>query len=113
MFCAISGEVPQDPVISIKTGHLYEKRLIEKYLKADSKCPITGVELSDQDLLSVQVNKAIKPRSLVSTSIPGILSTLQNEWDEAMLETFTLKTHLDSTRQELAQVRVSVGGYEE
>ena len=27
----------------------------------------------------------------------------QNEWDEVMIETFTLKQHLDTTRQELAQ----------
>ena len=33
-----------------------------------------------------------------------IFLNLQNEWDELMLETFTLKTQLDGTRQELAQV---------
>ena len=32
-----------------------------------------------------------------------VAGVLQNEWDELMLETFTLKQHLDSTRQELAQ----------
>ena len=50
----VSGEVPVEPVISVKTGHLFEKRLIEKYLKAGNKCPISGVELAETDLLHVQ-----------------------------------------------------------
>ncbi len=48
-------------------------------------------------------NKTIKPRSLTNASIPGMLATFQNEWDEIMLEVFTLKQHLDSTRRELSQ----------
>lgn len=51
---SVSGEVPQEPVISVKTGHLFERRLIEKYLKVGNKCPISGVELAETDLLSVQ-----------------------------------------------------------
>jgi pre-mRNA-processing factor 19 len=59
--------------------------------------------MTEEDLMSVQINRALRPRSLVGTSIPGLLSNLQNEWDELMLETFALKSQLDSTRQELAQ----------
>lgn len=99
----VSGDVPQEPVISTKTGHLYEKRIIDKHLKAVAKCPVTGVDMTEEDLMLVQINKALRPRSLVATSIPGLLSNLQNEWDELMLETFALKSQLDSTRQELAQ----------
>ena len=51
---SVSGEVPQEPVISVKTGHLFERRLIEKYLKVGNKCPVSGVELAETDLLSVQ-----------------------------------------------------------
>ena len=51
--------MPQEPVISVKTGHLFEKRLIEKYLKAGNKCPISGVELLETDLLSVQGKKCL------------------------------------------------------
>ena len=54
-FCSpVSGEVPQEPVISIKSGHLFERRLIEKYLTAGGKCPISGMDLSESDLLPVQ-----------------------------------------------------------
>mmetsp|Transcript_1430 Transcript_1430/g.2334 ORF Transcript_1430/g.2334 Transcript_1430/m.2334 type:complete len:619 (+) Transcript_1430:167-2023(+) len=103
MFCSISGEVPEEPVVTRTGGVLYEKRLIEKYISDQGKCPITGSQLNIDDLMPVQVNKALRPRPISGTSIPGLLSAFQNEWDEVMLETFTLKQHLDTTRQELAQ----------
>jgi len=87
----------------MKTGHLFEKRLILKYLQSDNKCPITGEELKAEDLISLQVNKSVKPRPLSATGIPGLINLFQNEWDDLMLETFTLKQHLDSTRQQLSQ----------
>lgn len=83
------------------TGHVYEKKLILKYLVAQNKCPVTGAPLSEDDLVSLQcellivlshiyfsnpnfsniviylVNKAIKPRPISATSIPGLLATFQ------------------------------------
>jgi pre-mRNA-processing factor 19 len=104
MLCALSGSVPSFPVVSKKSGHLFEKALIEKYLLSEDLCPITGNALSVDDLLPVQAAQAARPRPITATSIPGLLSHFQNEWDEVMLETFTLKQHLDATRKELSQV---------
>eukprot|EP00455_Lapot_gusevi_P012306 TRINITY_DN1579_c0_g1_i2.p1 TRINITY_DN1579_c0_g1~~TRINITY_DN1579_c0_g1_i2.p1 ORF type:complete len:499 (+),score=109.98 TRINITY_DN1579_c0_g1_i2:78-1574(+) len=102
MFCSISGEAPSEPVVSVKTGHVFEKRLIERHLQSTGKCPITGEDLSLQDLVAVQINKAVKPRPPSSTSLPGMIQMFQNEWDTLMLETFNLKKHLDAVRQELS-----------
>lgn len=103
MFCAISGEVPTEPVASRKTGHVYEKRLIEKRLLEDPRCPVTGAEMSTADLMELQVNRAVRPRPFTASSVPNMISMFQNEWDELMLETYTLRQHLDTARQELSQ----------
>ena len=57
IFCkhTVSGEIPQEPVVSKQSGHVYEKRLIQKYLQEnDGKCPVTNNLLMDDDLISLQ-----------------------------------------------------------
>jgi len=102
MFCQISGQAPEDPVVTAKSGYLFDRRLIEKYIDSTGKCPVSGEELSMDDLISIKANKVVKPRPTQATSIPGMLSIFQNEWDSLMLETYTLKQQLDTARQELS-----------
>ncbi|KAI0067961.1 WD40 repeat-like protein [Artomyces pyxidatus] len=102
-FCAISGEPPQDPVISSKSGHIYERRLIQKYITENGTDPITGEKLEESDLVAVKASpNAAPPRPPTHSSIPALLTSLQNEWDAMVLETFTLKQQYNSTRQELS-----------
>ena len=56
-FCAISGEPPQDPVVSSKSGHVYERRLILKYITDNGTDPITGEKLEEADLVTVKASK--------------------------------------------------------
>lgn len=51
---SVSGEVPQEPVVSKKSGLLFEKRLIEKYIIDQGKCPVTGEDLTAEELLPIQ-----------------------------------------------------------
>jgi pre-mRNA-processing factor 19 len=102
MFCSISGTVPEDPVISKKSGHLFEKRLIEKYIQETGKCPITQESLSLEELLPVQNAKTVKPRTTPATSIPGLLGIFHDEWDALMLESHNLRQQLHTMRQELS-----------
>ena len=104
MFCSLSGSIPIAPVVSRKSGLVFEKTLIEKHLISDDVCPITGDSLSTDDLIPVTTTQSVRPRPITATSIPGLLSHFQNEWDALMLETFSLKHQLDATRKELSQV---------
>lgn len=102
MICAISGEVPEEPVISRKSGLLYDRRLIERHIADYGKCPVTKEELTMDDILPVKTNKVVKPRPLQAASIPGLLGMFQNEWDALMLSNFALEQQLHTARQELS-----------
>ena len=49
----VSGAIPSEPVISAKSGHLFEKRLVEKFIEVNGKCPVTDNELAKEDLIPV------------------------------------------------------------
>ncbi|KAL8343090.1 hypothetical protein RB598_004440 [Gaeumannomyces tritici] len=102
MLCAISGEAPQEPVVSKKSGHVYEKRLIEKYIDEHGKEPGTDEDLDKEDLLDVRSSRVVRPRPATLTSIPALLATFQSEWDSLALETYNLQQQLSRTREELA-----------
>ncbi|KAK5167576.1 uncharacterized protein LTR77_007275 [Saxophila tyrrhenica] len=102
MLCAISGEAPQQPVTSRKSGNIFERRLIEAYISENGTDPVTGETLTLDDLLDLRSSRVVKPRPPQLTSIPALLSTFQNEWDAIVLESFQLKQQLAETRQELS-----------
>ncbi|KAH7361515.1 cell cycle control protein cwf8 [Plectosphaerella cucumerina] len=102
MLCGISGEAPQEPVASRKSGAVFEKRLIEKYIQENGTEPGTGEALTEEDLLPLAQSHIVRPRPPTLTSIPALLATFQNEWDALALETYNLKEQLARTREELA-----------
>lgn len=102
MLCAISGEAPQEPVASRKSGNVFEKRLVAAYISEHGTDPVNGEELSVDDLVDLKQARVVKPRPPTLTSIPALLSTFQNEWDALILETYQLKQQLAETRQELS-----------
>lgn len=102
MNCSISGEVPEEPVISKKSGLLFERRLIERHITDYGKCPITGDLLTIDDIIPIKTGKVVKPRPVQAASIPGMLGMFQIEWDSLMLANFALEQQLHTARQELS-----------
>lgn len=62
---------------------------------------MTGEDLEAEDLIELKTSRIQRPRPPTLTSIPSLLSSLQNEWDAIALETFELQKQLAQTRQEL------------
>jgi hypothetical protein len=89
-------------VTDMSSGNIFEKRLIEAYIGENGSDPVTGEELSLDDLVELKSARVVRPRPPTQTSIPALLSTFQNEWDALALESYTLKQQLAQTRQELS-----------
>ncbi|KAJ2823421.1 hypothetical protein IWW50_003789 [Coemansia erecta] len=103
-FFVVSGEAPTEPVLSAKTGRVYEKRLLLKYIEENSTEPQTEHTLTADEIITIHGDPpTVRPRPPTLTSIPALLSTFQNEWDALMLETFTLKQQYQQVREELSQ----------
>lgn len=102
MNCSISGEVPEEPVVSRSSGLLFEKRLIERHISDFGKCPITGEPMTMDDIVPIKTGKIVKPRPMQTASIPGMLGMFQIEWDGLMLSNFALEQQLHTARQELS-----------
>nr|VZH89341.1 unnamed protein product [Spirometra erinaceieuropaei] len=102
LVCSLSNEVPEQPVLSPRSGHIFERRLIEKYLTETGCDPINQQPLSPEELIEVKTAPFVRPKPPSATSIPAILKALQDEWDAVMLHSFTLRQQLQTARQELS-----------
>ena len=89
-------------MISTVSGHIFEKRLILKYIAEFGTDPVSSEPLAAEQLIEVRASALVKPRPPSATSIPALLKALQDEWDSVMLHSFTLRQQLQTARQELS-----------
>ena len=54
MFLTVSNEIPEVPVISPSSGAIFERRLIEKYLQENGVDPISGKDMSAEELIEIK-----------------------------------------------------------
>eukprot|EP01091_Cochliopodium_minus_P012340 TRINITY_DN3715_c0_g1_i1.p1 TRINITY_DN3715_c0_g1~~TRINITY_DN3715_c0_g1_i1.p1 ORF type:complete len:483 (+),score=115.55 TRINITY_DN3715_c0_g1_i1:54-1502(+) len=101
MICSISKDIAKEPVLS-STGYIFEKSLILKHLENSETCPVSGEQLTKDNLHTINNSHIGKPRPLNTTSIPSLLQTFQGEWDSLLLETFNLKKQLEVIKKQLA-----------
>ena len=102
--CWLSIQVfllPEKPVVSNKTGHVFERSTILAHIQTTGRCPHTNIELSEKDIISLQVPSISKAKS-GNNSIPEMIHQFQEEWDAVALETFSLKKHIENLREQLS-----------
>ncbi|CUM66944.1 uncharacterized protein PRCAT00004630001 [Priceomyces carsonii] len=104
MICSISGEIPKEPVVSPKSGAIFEKKHAVNYISTSGKDPINDEPLEVSDLIPINSSSLsiTPPNPPSSHSIPSLLSTFQNEWDALALEVFTLRKQLHAVKEELS-----------
>jgi pre-mRNA-processing factor 19 len=78
LHCALSGEVPSEPVASPKSGGVFERRTIEKHIEQFGTDPISKAPLAKEELIALALRQpVVRPRPPAAASVPALLSTLQ------------------------------------
>ena len=78
LVCALSNEIPEKPCVAPSSGNVFDRRLIEKYLKENGpKDPINGLPLEVDQLVDINVSQPVKAKPPSATSVPAILKALQ------------------------------------
>lgn len=83
-------------------GNVFERRLIEQYIRENGSDPVNGEDLTVEDLIDLKQSRVVRPRPPTHTSVPALLASFQTEWDALILESYQLKQQLAETRQELS-----------
>ena len=89
-------------MLSLKSGHVFERSIILRQINETGQCPLTGADLLEADLQDIQVAKVAQPRLAEVNSVPAAIGMLQAEWDSQVLESYQIRKRLDDTRKELA-----------
>lgn len=97
-YCSISGQQVKRGVISSKSGHVFEKELIERQIDSLGVCPITQQPLSKTDLVEIKTDLISVPKIDSNLTMNSLLGNIQNEYDQLILENYQLKKSLNNVR---------------
>lgn len=71
-FSVVSNEVPEHPCVSPVSNHVYERRLIEKYIAENGTDPVNNQPLSEEQLIDIKgAHPAPQPKSRASSAQPS------------------------------------------
>jgi hypothetical protein len=80
--CPISQDIMLDPVLLVETGHVFERAIIQDWLREHNTCPLTGIELSSKELAPVHVFRSMTndyKHKFIKKSIPMIVELLKHD----------------------------------
>jgi pre-mRNA-processing factor 19 len=116
MNCAISGEsltnAKAGTVVVTPSGHVCRRDLLLAKLTenggVDPFSPNGDRPLSEDELIVLATDvksssSSMPPRPIQASSVPNLLTALQQEYDAVLLELFDTRQALQDTRQELSQ----------
>lgn len=107
--CPITKEIIKHPVFCPLTGYIYEKDAIQREINENKKCPITGIEISFDDLMEVKTPNEIivtNEKSDKNFSIEDSLKRIEAEYNSLIYKKFFLSKELNKTQRELCEKQI-------
>lgn len=101
--CAITNKPITTPMISLKTGHIFEKEEILNKLKISNNCPITGCKLAIEDLKEIKSFQTINPNSTINVPLLDLNNQLKNEFASIENEISIKKIELSNLNKQISE----------
>jgi len=89
------------PVFCVKTGQVYEEAVIFHHIETTGKCPITNEDICINDCVPLQPSLA-KGSLSDQSKVPEIIDSIDEEWNDLLLETYKIKHQNEELKQELS-----------
>ncbi|CAD7935239.1 unnamed protein product [Amoebophrya sp. A25] len=100
LVCSLTGRIPFEPVVLRPSGYLFEKSVLEERLEANGNtCPISGASV--ESILPVKTDGALSLRTVTAANLPGVLSAMQQTFDDMLTASFNNKRDLDKAKEQL------------
>lgn len=103
--CSISQSPTANPVLSLKSQHVFDSQLLESYVNTHAKDPINSEHMTLDDIVPIKpllANTSHSAQITQQTSIPTLLQAFQDSWDSLALEMFHLRANLDQCKKDLS-----------
>lgn len=99
--CTLSGLPLLSPVFCVKTGQVYEQAVIFHHIETTGRCPITNEPICINDCVPLQPSSGKTSLSDLNT-VPSIITSIDEEWNDLLLETYKIKHQNEELKQELS-----------
>jgi len=105
LICSITGKATSEPVISKKNGNIFDKGALEKHIDMYGTCPISNLQMTHDDYLSIKapgINMESAPTDASKPSTSQMIDFLKQDYETASLELLSLKKYTEDLRRQLS-----------
>lgn len=103
LVCSITGKATTNPVVSLKTGKVYEKSTLAKHIDMYGTSPATNQKMTHNDYLELKgQNKIEETNPLEKKGVHELVEMLRDDYDGVSIEIYAMKKYIAKLRRELS-----------
>ena len=103
LVCTITGKPTTEPVVSLKTGKIYEKSTLQKHIDMYGTSPFNNAPMGHEDYISIKgQTDSTEATPLDKQSVHELVAMLRDDYDSVAIESFSMKKYIEDLRRQLS-----------